>query len=236
MSVTAADTDLFALVGDAAHEFRTPLAAMHEFANLLSEELSTELEDDQRECLDLLVDCVDDVNTMVSDMLDIARIRSGLLTPVPDSCDLGYITEEAGFLLRRRAAANDIQLHIRVAEALPPVRCDAEMIRRAMVAVGAHAIKVSADRATVILEVAPDSEGEKAAVYVVQDGPGVSAPVIRSMQRAMELERQGRLEGTKELGLALTLASGLLRLCGSSLIVEGTAEKGTAYSFALSTA
>ena len=57
-------------VDNVSHEFRTPLTVIKEFTAIIRDGLAGEISDEQREYLEIVLNRVDDLSTMVDDVLD----------------------------------------------------------------------------------------------------------------------------------------------------------------------
>ena len=66
-------------VDTVSHEFRTPLTVIREYASALNDGLTGETNETQREYLLTIMNRVDDMSTMVNDLLDVSRIEADLL-------------------------------------------------------------------------------------------------------------------------------------------------------------
>ena len=74
-------------VDNVSHEFRTPLAVIKDYSWLMNDGLAGEVNDEQHRMLNVVIDRANDLNTMVDDMLDMSKLKAGLLgagaNPVP---------------------------------------------------------------------------------------------------------------------------------------------------------
>ena len=67
-------------VDHASHEFRTPLSIIKEYAAVVRDGTLGKVNPEQWRLLNVIDDRSDDLNTMVDDLLDVSKLKSGLLT------------------------------------------------------------------------------------------------------------------------------------------------------------
>ncbi len=186
------------LVADAAHELRTPLAAMR--ANIdvaLRRERSSE---DLREVLEKSRLEVDRLADLATRLLDLAALRGGPLER--RSVDLPSLLAEAGDVARGLAEERDLLLDVDVevgGDALEPISGHAEALRQAVDNLLANAVKFSPSGGTIRLALEVDDE--RLRIAVEDEGPGVPE---RDRQSIFEpFHRADLRRGGKGLGLAL---------------------------------
>lgn len=186
------------LVADAAHELRTPLAAMR--ANIdvaLRRERSPE---DLREVLDKSRLEVDRLADLATRLLDLAALRGGPLVRTP--IDLPALLADAGDVARGLAEERDLLLDVDVDDAAKSTRhvsAHPEALRQAVDNLLANAIKFSPAGGTVLLALEVDDECLR--ITVEDEGPGVPE---QDRQAIFEpFHRADLRRGGKGLGLAL---------------------------------
>ena len=107
-----------------SHEVRSPLAAIHQFVTILLDGLAGDLNDEQREYLGIVLKNVKQLQTMISDLLEVTRADSGKLALDLRCVSLAEsITETIGMLLTT-AAVKGVQLSADVTGDLSPVCAD----------------------------------------------------------------------------------------------------------------
>lgn len=101
-------------LGNASHELRTPLTAIMGFAELLLEEVYGELTPQQAERVSNIENSAQNLNEIISNMLDLLHIRAGKLTlqyrPVDVAAMLQHLFEILMPLAGRKNVTFDIEL------------------------------------------------------------------------------------------------------------------------------
>lgn len=218
-------------VDNVSHEFRTPLTVIKEFTSIVREGLSGEVNDEQRSCLSIVEDRVDDLAFMVNDMLDISRLEAGLLGVRRRTCRAEQVIERIRTTLERKAAANRIELSISIDPELPDMFGDPEKIGRVIINLTVNALKFSADGGKVDLWARLDQDPSQVTIGVTDNGPGISEE-----HQATIFERFKQIQGnvrasTQGFGLGLNIAMELVHLNFGSIQVQSKVGEGSTFSF-----
>ena len=157
-------------IGDVSHELRTPLTLLRADAETLLRGRQR-LSDDDAELLDDIVDETARLAALASNLLTLAQLDSVARLPERDTVDLG---EVARIVARRTAAlARDRQVTVRASAAdgllVSGVR---DLIDQAALILVDNAIKYNQPGGQV--EVRAERRGERVALIVRDDGPGVA--------------------------------------------------------------
>ena len=97
-------------VDNVSHEFRTPLTVIKEFVTIIRDGLAGEVNDRQREFLDIANDRADDLATMVDDMLDVSKLEAGVLSVWRQQCRVSEILRHVRSALERKAPVKRVDL------------------------------------------------------------------------------------------------------------------------------
>ena len=66
-------------VENACHDFRSPLTVIKEFASIIAEGMSGEINEEQAEFLQIILTRVDHLSSMVDGILDASRLESDVI-------------------------------------------------------------------------------------------------------------------------------------------------------------
>ena len=219
-------------VDEVAHEFRTPLTVIKEFASIMDEGLIGELNAEQHDYLRVICARVDDLNGLVNDMLDLSRLEAGLINVARRRCALADIVARVESTLVRRARAGSIPFTVSVGGDLPPLYCDPEKVGRVIVNLAVNAFKYGGDCGAVELWARRAADGAKVIIGVTDRGPGIPADKLEVI---FERFRQagGARDTAKGFGLGLSIVRELVHLNLGELSVESQLGRGTTFSFSL---
>lgn len=222
-------------VDNVSHEFRTPLTVIKEYSSLIREGFVGSVNDEQIRMLDIVENRVDDLNTMVDDMLDSSKLEAGLIGANRKPAKVQGILEQVISTLERKAQIKGVDLICVVAEDTPELYCDTEKIGRVLVNLGVNALKFCGTPGEVRLVVSADENGKDVRFCVEDNGAGIDA---ENLQQIFERFRQlGTSTHTscKGFGLGLAIAKELVELNFGSLSVTSVKGYGSKFSFTVPT-
>ena len=219
-------------VDDVAHEFRTPLAVIMEFASILDDGLGGDLTDPQREYVNFISSATRDLASLVDDFLDSSKIRARSLRMDRRRCQLSDIIAAVWPILESRAASRAIHLIEETEPDLPPVFVDAEKVGRTVINLVINAIKFSARGSEVIIRTERDPNGWMT-VNVVDSGPGLPPEEVDRIFERFQQVAAVQQPSTKGFGLGLNIAKELIALNFGEMGVESAVGSGSTFFFRL---
>lgn len=194
---------------DAAHQLRTPLAALKLQVQALAR---TETESDHRELTAALLAAVDQASLLVSQMLTLARLDTGELDR--ETLDVGTILIECVADQAGIAARRDIALAFD-GERQAWAEADATALRLIFSNLIENAVKQTPAGSTVTVTLMREPDGALIAT-VSDEGPGIA-----ESERALVLQRFHRSSaGGIGTGLGLAIVASAVRLLGGELALE----------------
>jgi len=218
-------------VDNVSHEFRTPLTVIKEFTAIIRDGLAGEISDEQREYLEIVLTRVDDLSTMVDDMLDISKLEAGILGVCRRNCQVADIIKGVRTTLERKAVAGKVSLDINLADALPAVYCDPEKIGRVIINLTVNAVKFSNEGGHATVWARRDGDESQLVIGVTDDGPGIAHENLQAIfERFKQVDGNVRAS-TKGFGLGLNIAKELVHLNFGDITVASELGKGSTFSF-----
>jgi len=217
-----------------SHELRTPLNAVLGYAQLLKRNAA--LSEWQSGAIDTIQRSGEHLLTLISDILDLAKIEAGKLELSPCVVDLPALISEVESLVQPRIDAKGLSFVRATLADLPRVvLADGRRLRQVLINLLGNAVKFT-DRGRIDLQVFILSEnGERVDLRVeVRDtGIGIAADRQAAIFRPFEqvCDPQRRTGGT---GLGLSISQELLRLMGSNINVESKPGEGSRFWFDVS--
>ena len=217
------------LVTVLAHDLRNYLAPL----DLRLEVLRLRAERDKRveelHDIDALGRSLDRLESLVSDILDVARIDQGLFRMEREPVDLGALAEEIAGVFT--TPQNPVHASVQQGETIR-VLADESGLRQCLENLVANAIQKSPRSATVTIFVKRETQasgGTWARVDVVDEGPGIPSEMLPYVFD--RFVTGGRREGG--LGLGLYLAKRIAALHGGDLTAESQPGKGARFTLSL---
>ena len=219
------------IVANVSHEFRTPLAIIKAYAELLMDDQEGATAASRHEFLSIIDAETDRLAGMVSGLLDLARLESGRATIVMAPVCIGEIVEEAVGLLAQQARARSIAVHVDVPSNLPALWGNRELLVTLLRNLLSNAIKFSRDGGKV--DVAASQVGDALVLRIADQGIGIAeddmAHLFQKFYRG-STAKEARIRGT---GLGLVLTKEAVEAHGGKIAVESQRGHGTCFTIKL---
>ncbi|MCT4626176.1 hybrid sensor histidine kinase/response regulator [Halodesulfovibrio sp.] len=159
------------MLGMAAHDLVTPITGVQGLATILKEGYAGALTMQQKEIADAIVTASGDMLTLVTDILDVSTIESGLLSIKKETIDLSEIATQRITLTGLSAARKSIAIHQNLEPELH-IHGDPKRIGQLLDNLLSNAIKFSAPESTIHIRT---TKKEQLIQLIVKDeGPGIA--------------------------------------------------------------
>lgn len=217
---SASMLDLMAIV---AHEFKSPVAALHTTAETLYRGYFGNLTPAQQQCLETVLRNCQYLEDILRSYIDLTRMELDQLQFTPQAID--FVTDVVEPVLNRPEYQDNLK-KMRVVtryEQVPPVKGDANLLRIVVNNLVNNAIKYGTPATDIRVEVVADNGRVKLSVH--NEGPGISPDDVatRLFKRFGRLRQKGT-EGVKGSGLGLYICKKIVDRHGGTIGV--TSEPG----------
>lgn len=215
-----------------SHEIRTPLNGVIGVAQALAR---TELNPSQHEMLGLIQSSSRTLQTLLSDILDLARIESGRLDLKEEAFDLARVVEEAALLYAAAARDKGLQFIVEVApEARAWVMGDAVRLKQVLTNLVSNAVKFTTSGFVSLTVDAAPAQGPETLRFVVQDtGIGSDAATRDRLFNRFEQADGDITRHYDGSGLGLAISRDLTAMMGGDLDCESEPGAGAAFILTL---
>lgn len=216
------------LVATVAHEFRTPLTSLRMAIHLCIEEAAGPINDKQADLLHAAREDCERLQTIVDELLDLARIQSGRveLELRPVGCE--GLLEAA--LEQQRAAAEEAGLHLRleVPLDLPEVQADRERVLLVLSNLLQNAVRHTPRGGEITARA--QAEGARVRFEVSDTGEGIAPE-----HQGRIFDRFFRVPGARSggAGLGLALSREIVGAHGGEIGVRSQPGSGATFWFTL---
>ncbi len=221
-----------------SHELKMPMTSIKGFARLLATGRAGEINERQQEFLSVIEDNVERMQTLVSDLLDHARLEAGRMKLELAAVSLAEVVSEVVQVVQGEMESRSQQLTVDIPADLPPVWVDRARLAQVFTNLMTNAYKYTPPggaiqvRAELWPEEAETGEGQPMVVCAVSDtGIGI-APEDQNRVFTSFFRSQHRLarevEGT---GLGLSIARRIVELQGGRIWVESAVGEGSTFYF-----
>jgi len=131
--------DRFATIGELAagiaHEIKNPIAGIGGAIQILMEDFP--LQDPRREIFEEILKQIDRIDRDVKDLLSYARTAK----PTLSEQDINHVIHQAVFLIRDRAAQQQVEVVMELDQSLPRIEVDGKQIQQVLVNLGLNGIQ-----------------------------------------------------------------------------------------------
>jgi len=213
---------------DASHELRTPLSAMHSVGEMA---LRTSMNiHGYQETIASMLEEVEKMSRLVSDLLALARADSDMIKPVLEKLELGGVIQEETARLEVLAEEKKQELSLTIRQACP-VCIDRNIFRRAFANILYNAIQYSPEKGTIQILVDKDQNG--CFIEISDSGSGiVPEHQERIFDRFYRVDKV-RSRDTGSSGLGLAIAKWAVTINGGHIELVSTLGKGSAFRICL---
>ncbi|MGD2124209.1 MAG: HAMP domain-containing sensor histidine kinase, partial [Gemmatimonadota bacterium] len=189
-------------VSTVSHEFKSPLTSIRQLAEMLQMGRVASEERRQR-YYDVLVEQSARLSSLVTNVLDLARIEEGRKDFRSEPVDFGALIRELTEATQHRVGHEGFEIRTEIEDPLPKVRGDAEAMRQAISNLLDNALQYSGEAREVRVQAWGEDGG--LSVTVEDSGVGIQADEI---EKVFDRFYRGRDEVTRSIrgsGLGLTL-------------------------------
>lgn len=212
------------LLSAVSHDLRTPLAVIKASASTLRQPDIRLDNDVQQEFLATIEQHADRLGELVSDLLDLGRIRTGSVVLNLRHCVIGDVLHRATFTVDTRGH----RIMISTDEDVPEATCDPSLLERALSNILDNACRYAPDDTDV--DVTVSSSHTSVLIEIADHGRGVDP---KNFDRLFEPFQRLHDRSTEGTGLGLAIASGLCEAMGCSITPEQTPGGGLTMSISV---
>lgn len=212
--LAAAERIRTALLNAVSHDLRRPIASATAAVSGLQRMGSSMSEDDRRELLSVANESLGQLSRLVSDLLDVSRLREGALPLSMVASDVGEAIVPSLDELHIGPARVDLDLEAD----LPLVMADPPLLRRALSNVLLNAMRFTPEGKRV--RISTSAFNHRVEIRVSDRGPGV--PDDRKADIFVPFHRLGDTDNTTGLGLGMALSRGFVESMGGTIEAEDT--------------
>ncbi len=214
-------------VASVSHELRTPLTSILGYSELLKD---TSLNNKQIRYLNRIIDSSNHLLSLISDLLDVAKLEDNRIELSPRECDLDDILTECANLIRSRVAEG-VNFSVDIPLFNYTVKADDKRIKQIFINLLSNAAKFTKKGSIRFYVKDYKIEDGKMRVRVNVDdtGKGISKEMLEKIFEPFQ-----STDKTQGTGLGLYITKQLANLMGGDITVESKEGIGSNFSVTLS--
>ncbi|TWH45092.1 sensor histidine kinase KdpD [Sporomusa sp. KB1] len=214
-----------ALFNSISHELRTPLASIIGSVSTLVEAEDMYSKAARRELLETIQDGAARMERIVANLLDTARLESGMMQLKIDWCDIEDIIGTS--LNRLRETTKRYTLTVNVAPALPMLKADCVLLEQVLINIIDNALKYSPHDSEILIRAEP--KAGTVVISVSDNGVGIpEEDLSKVFDKFYRIQQPKHVSGT---GLGLSICKGIIEAHGGLIWAERRPSGGTTIRF-----
>lgn len=217
-------------INHVSHELKSPLNIIHMYTETLLDEIDGD-KNKRVESLNVIVDEVERLNLLISNLLNISKIESGNMTLNKQRVKLDEFVIDTFETVSRSGKDSQINFNLKIPNTLGAVRLDKDLMRVALNNLLTNAIKYNEPNGHVTLQVIDDDK--QYILSVIDDGVGIAE---KELSRVFEKFYRADSEAVRKRsghGLGLSLSKDIIEMHNGKLTVESIVGQGTTFNITL---
>ncbi len=214
------------LIANVSHDFKTPLTMIKGYASMIME-ISGDIPEKRNKHAQVIVDEADRLASLVSDLLDLSKIRAGLTQLEEKEVDMSRFVKE---ILERFHYLQDAQgytFEVEIEEDLSTIG-DERKLGQALYNLISNAVNYTGEDKRVFVSL--KREGEGFFRFTVRDtGAGIPKEELADIWERYYRSSQMHKRPVKGTGLGLSIVKSILEWHGFAFGVDSEVGKGSAF-------
>ncbi len=215
-------------VATVSHDLKQPLSSMRGYLDLL--QMANDFDERSLKFVDNLGFAFKNMQALIDDLLDIARIESGLKLNLK-SIELMPILQRSMRNVQHRADEKSIKVVTDIPAPLPQISGDVSRLEQIFNNLIGNAVKYTPPEGTVTIKI--EVRQNTLRVYVVDDGMGIGAEDLPHIFERFYRVRRPETDSIDGTGLGLAIVKSLIEAHQGKIDVESELGKGSTFRVTL---
>ena len=219
-------------IANVSHELRTPLASMQGFIQGMLDRAIDETDRDKY--LEIVLAETKRMNTLISDLLSLAKVESGKFPIELSEFDINELLRRCIIMFEQRIEEKNLNVDIKLSEERVIVWADETRISQVIMNLIDNAVKFSHDGG--VLSIWAHTVENKVFVNIADTGSGIpkdDQPYVFERFYKVDKSHSRNTPGT---GIGLSIVKRIISQHGETINIESEEGKGTKFTFTLTMA
>lgn len=219
-------------IANVSHELRTPLASTQGFVQGMLDRAIEEKDRDKY--LEIVLAETKRMNTLITDLLSLAKIESGKFPMELSEFDINELVRRCIIMFEKRIEDKNLEVSIQLTEEKMLVWADEDRISQVVTNLVDNAVKFTSEGGE--LKIWTNSAGNKVYVNIADTGEGIpeeEQPYIFERFYKVDKSHSRKKPGT---GIGLSIVKRIITQHGEKITLRSVRDKGTTFTFTLTKA
>lgn len=214
-----------------SHEVRSPINSLLMQLKIILDGLAGDVTEKQREILERASDKMLNLNNLVTELLDLSRIESGLVAHEKEEVDIAGLLQELTTFHTPYGAEKDITINLESNCSCPPLLANPQHLEEIFSNLITNSIKYSPNGATVQITVEVDNDYIR--VVVADTGFGIGKEDLDKIFTRFYRVKDQNTRTIHGTGLGLSIVKSIIDSLHGSISVSSTPGEGTSFTILL---
>ncbi|MEH6940236.1 ATP-binding protein [Bacillus sp. JJ722] len=217
-------------LANTSHELRNPLHGIINITNTILESEKDSLNEENRENLQLLMKVGRRMSLILSDLLDITKLKEGAVQLQFGSVNVLSVVSSVIDMLCFMTEEKNISFEIHISKTFPTVKADENRLFQILFNLLHNAVKYTNEGT---IKIFAEVEDGVAIIRVEDPGIGMDQETLHSIFKPYEQVNSSRTAIAGGIGLGLSICEQLVKLHGGILSVKSIVGIGSTFTFTL---
>lgn len=216
-----------------SHELKAPMTIIKGYAELIELTMADSLGADEQRLLHIIMSNVEQMQTLINDLLQLARLESGQLKLDRSPTSFHIVLGEVISSFRHSITEKELGVTLNVPAEMPLVHADPVRLNQVLTNLLSNAVKYTPRGGAIEVAVRVDSEDQAVCCTVRDSGPGISPEDQEHLFERFFRGKQSYVRQQAGTGLGLSISKTLVEMHGGKIWAESAVGKGSSFFFTI---
>lgn len=230
-SANQTKSDFVSLV---SHELKVPMTSIRGYTDLVLKGVAGPVNEMQQKFLQTVLNNVDRMTTLVTDLADVSRIEAGRLRLEPRALSLPEIVQDVVASAKAQIEQKELTLSVHIPENLPPIWADVTRLTQVLTNLVSNAYKYTPNGGKIWIEASlPPQYPHHVQIAVRDSGIGIAPEEQSKIFQKFFRSGDDFARSAPGTGLGLNITKYLVEMQGGTIWFESVHHQGTTFFFTI---